>query len=223
MRLPKLATFAALFLACLPASGQDQLSIKGAGVRTVTVVESLPFTIEAPKDAPKGSAIFGHAWEFKRESVTATTRDNVLEVTSAAKGTVVVFCSWWVVDFAQQKVEKRTAFVTFAVGDVGPKPPDPKPPPISAKHLSFIGPTAATSDIVVDAGLRDYLKAAGVSVHVLSANDPAIDASKLRPAIAKAGGMPCVVIQSASGSVLDQGKITSVEAVKQLVAPFVGK
>lgn len=117
-----------LFFACT-LYGQE-LTIKGAGVRQVTVVESVPFTVEAPKDAPKGAAIFGHTWEYKRETITATARGNVLEITAAQKGTIVVFCKWWVVDFGAQKVEEKTAFVTFSVGDVGPgpKPPEPKPP-----------------------------------------------------------------------------------------------
>lgn len=218
-----LAVVAVLILAAT-LFGQE-LQIKGAGVRQVTVVESLPFTIEAPKDAPKGAALFGHTWEYKRESITATARGNVLEITAAPKGTIVVFCKWWVVDFGAQKVEEKTAFVTFSVGDIGPgpKPPDIPPPAGRAAHLSFIGPNAATADVVADTGLRAYMQANGVKVHVLTANDPQIETSKLTAAVAKAGGTPCLVIQDASGHVLDQAKITTVEAVKTKLKPFVGK
>lgn len=215
---------AILWLVCSAACLSAQsLEIKGAGVRTVTVVESLPFTIQAPNEPAKGTAIFGHQWEYKRETVTATARDNVLEVTAATKGTLVVYCAWWVVDFAAQKVERKTAFVTFAVGEVGPGPipPDPLPPVGIAKHLSFIGPNTSTAATVADVGLRDWLKSNGVTVHVLAANSPHIETSKLTAAVARAGGAPCLVIQDASGHVLDAAKIGSVADVKSLTGKYV--
>ena len=219
-------TVLALLLLCLPSWGQE-LTIKGGDAKVIQrdkivtvkediiLVRSMPFTVDAP------SGGFGYVWQVP-SGVKSVRKKNVLEVTEAAKGAVTIAVEWYVVDFTAKTITDKSASITFLIGeDSPPKPPvDPVPPVGVVKHLSFVGPNVDTAGTVADTGLRDYLKSSGVTVHVLSANDPNIDASKLRPAVNKAGGVPCVVLQAADGSVLDQAKITTVAEVKTLVGKY---
>ncbi len=96
------------------------------------------------------------------------------------------------------------------------KPPTgpPPPPPVAAKHLTFVGVDAATASVANDTGLREWLKAAGVKVYVVSS--PSLLPANFRAAVEKAGGPPAVVVQGADGKVLNQAKISTVAAVKEL-------
>lgn len=113
--------FISILLLCLLPSPllANELKITGANVKVVTVIDGTPFQIEAPKGG------FGYQWAFP-PTITATKKANVLEITAAPKGTIVVSCEWYVVDFDKRTIESRAASATFAVGEPGPgpKPPD---------------------------------------------------------------------------------------------------
>lgn len=89
-----------------------------------TVVRSLPFSVVAPAGGLLYSWDYPSTWAARRKA-------NVLEVTSAPKGSATVSVEWPVVDFKAQTTSIKTGSVSFDVGDVTPKPdPNPKPDPI---------------------------------------------------------------------------------------------
>lgn len=229
----KLINYIYVFVAGLAlgavAVAQD-LTIKGGDVRTIQVdkvvivkedvlaVSKFPFTVNAPAASVNGFGLY--KW-IVPSGVTFSERDEVIEITAAPEGMLTVSCDYIVVETVPAvKVTKKKSSVKFAIGVVKPQPPD-LPPTGTVKHLSFVGPTVATAATVTDAGLRSWLKSGGITVHVI----PEVDVAKykLTNAVAKAGGVPCFVLQDESGNVLDQAKTTTVEAVKELVKPFTRK
>lgn len=125
-----------------------------------------------------------------------------------------------VIFWSKGETEYSTLIIDASGGTTPAPPVDPPDTPAAvAKHLSFVGVNAASVTTVVDIGLREYLKSVGISVHVVAAND--VDKYKMAAAVAKAGGLPCVVVQDATGNVIDQSKLTTVEAVKTLVGKYV--
>lgn len=116
------------------------IEIKGAGVKVVkvdkvvivkedmTLVSSLPFTIHAPA----GNLLY--VWSYP-QGVTARKKGEVLEITTAPKGSVTISVEMISVDFDAKKVVTKYGEVTFTVGDAPippePKPPEPKPPDVA--------------------------------------------------------------------------------------------
>lgn len=88
------------------------------------LVNSLPFTVNAP---PGG---FGYVWDvpdgwkFKRKG-------SAIEIVQAPKGPATIGVDYSVVDFDKRVVISKYGSISFAVGDVpSPIPPiPPKPPP----------------------------------------------------------------------------------------------
>lgn len=118
----------------------------------------------------------------------------------------------------------------------GRRPPDKKepdkkddkivPPPPAAKvaHLSFvIDPARHTPDIaavVNDRGLREKLATAGVRVHALTTASRSVVQRGLAAGVGKAGGVPCVILQDATGNIIDAAKLTDVASVLALVGRY---
>lgn len=114
-------SLALLLLAAIPAAAQDApLTITGAGVKVVTIVESLPFTV----NAPPGAAFY--AWSYP-PSIAAIDLDDKLEITSAPKGTHVFIVKAVWVDFKNEKLVKKIGRIEVNVG-AAPIPPPPPPP-----------------------------------------------------------------------------------------------
>lgn len=130
----------------------------------VLVVQSVPFTVQAPAGG------FLYSWDVP-SGITAKKKGNALEVTAAAKGSVTISVEWVVIDFDKRATETKSASISFAVGDVGPgpKPPDPKPPdpspapiPVDGFRVLFIVETAAN----IPADQRAVLAAAEVRAYL---------------------------------------------------------
>lgn len=109
-------------------------------------------------------------------------------------------------------------WVIFSDPQPAPRPdpprPDPPAPPSVAKHVTFVFKGIEGAAVINSIELRTWLKARGISVHVYPHGDPAI--KTLGPAVDKIG-LPCFVIQAASGEVLSSGLLTSVQVVKTAV------
>jgi hypothetical protein len=126
------------FLMVSIAKGQDvPLRVDGAKIVQVdrqvivkvdvTVVDRLPFSVQAPA----GAGLY--FWSYPA-GIVATDKGDRLEVTAAAKGETTVGVKMITADL--DKDGKFRGFltkfgsVTFTVGDVpNPKPPEPKPDP----------------------------------------------------------------------------------------------
>lgn len=104
---------------------------------------------------------------------------------------------------------------------VGPRPP----PPVNAvmKHITFIGAELSNAALAVnnDAELRTLYKSAGVAVHVLKANDPAIATKGMTKAVEKAGGAPCAILQDEVGNVIGYCRMESVQQVREYSTQFI--
>lgn len=87
---------------------------------TVTIIKGLPCKVTARAGADL------YLWNVPA-GVTATSADNVLTVTAAAKGTYTVSVVAITVDFEKKKLTKDSGEVVLNVGE-GPAPPGPKPP-----------------------------------------------------------------------------------------------
>jgi hypothetical protein len=114
------------FLLLFPAVcfGQDvPLEIKGGAPQTV--LTSLPFTVQAPV----GGIIY--QWQVPT-GLTATTKNDRLEITAAAKGSYTVSVSWVSIDFKNQVVTSNYGQVAFNIGEVTPGPGPNPPPPATA-------------------------------------------------------------------------------------------
>lgn len=148
----------------LKANGID-LTVKGDGVKQVTVVSSFPFTVEAPK----GGILY--QWQHPPD-VIAIKRAHVLEIKAAPKGELTIAVEWAVVDFKAQTVETKTGQVTVSIGGVQPKPDpkpdpdvDPKPSPISEPGLRVLivyetaeaNKNPELSNIISGAKVRSYM------------------------------------------------------------------
>ena len=224
--MKRLAVLLFLLLLAQPALAQDlPLEVKGEGVKTIITVTKLPFTVTAPPGAGY------YAW-YVPQGVSVMRKLNSLEVIGAPNGYIIIG-----VDAVSGKADPKTGDVVFSVKNGGvilsievdsqPPPSPPPPPPVDpkgiVKHLTFAGPTPTTAGVVNDAALRTHLDANGIAVHVVLPGDPGTSTKKWVEAIAAAGGMPCVVIQSVDGAVLGQARLTTVDAVKELVKPYLGK
>lgn len=123
-----LSLFLALALSLTPSPllAQDiPLKVEGEGVRTVTVVDKLPFTIKAP---PRDAL---HYWELPPGVTAKRTRGNVLTITAAPKGAVTINVEAVWFDQKAKKLIAELGEITVQVGDVpgpGPVPPGPVPP-----------------------------------------------------------------------------------------------
>jgi hypothetical protein len=165
-----------------PAWAQDvPLKIDGGNVKTVkveqtviqyvdrTLVTTFPFRVQAPE----GGVIY--SWDFP-VGVTARRRGNVLEVTAAPKGELIISVDYAVVDFEKKKTTNHHGEVTLYVGEVvppGPKPPDPKPPdppkppgPATGLRVLIVEESAeraklpaAQQSIIFSKSVRDWLDA----------------------------------------------------------------
>jgi hypothetical protein len=123
-----------------------------------------------------------------------------------------------------KKIDDLTVVVTAIKADVDALKNPPMPPVTTLiKHVTFIGAerTAVAVAVNNDAGLRAMFKNAGIAVHVCKADDPSLVAKHLTAAVAKAGGVPCVVMQDADGNVVDQGPMTSVQQVTDLASKHI--
>lgn len=130
--------------------------------------------------------------------------------------------------------------VTTAVG----KPPDPMKPdpgkpdpgvpdpggpgPKSGKiasHVTFVVDnqklTPEISGVINDPNLRKWILDIGAKLHSpVDVRSTIVTRPKgLLPAVQQVGGAPCVVIQEASGAIIGAGRLTDVNAVKNLIAP----
>lgn len=127
-----------------------QLEITGSKVRTVTVVDALPFTISAPKGA------LLYFWKLPA-GVAATEHENdsSLEVTAAPPGELAISCKLVMVDFDQKKAQTVALDIAVNVGAItppvpvppgpGPVPPGPTPTPDPAPI-----PAAGLSVLIVE-------------------------------------------------------------------------
>lgn len=173
-----------LLALALPAQGQDvRLEVKGGGAKVVqvdrqvlvkvdvTVVSSLPFTVQAPA----GAGLY--FWQYP-PGVAAQDRNDRLEVTAAPKGELTVGVKMITADLDDQGRFKgfRTAYgsVTFTVGDVPqpgpptpPDPPGPKPPaPVAGLKVLVVEESAdrtrlplAQQSVILGKTVRDRLNA----------------------------------------------------------------
>lgn len=139
----------------------SELKIVGPGVKVVTVVESVPFSIEAPKGGT------GYVWQYP-PNVTANRKKSVLEITAAPKGSLTVSVDWSTAKIVNGTIEftDHSASITFAVGEVvPPKPVDPvdKPPfPAEQFTVLIVHETAdklpsAQKAIITSVLVREYL------------------------------------------------------------------
>ena len=122
-----LVSFVLLFSnLALVASAQDiPLEVKGD---IITVVQKLPFTINAPEGYDQ------YFWSFP-SSVSAIDKGKTLEVSTAPNGKVVVGVKTlrlnidW--DKKTYKFEQKFGTIVFLVGNTPVPPPDPpNPPPV---------------------------------------------------------------------------------------------
>lgn len=126
--MKRLSLFLALAFCVELAHAQDiPLEVKGPGVRVVTVVESLPFTI----NAPAGAGLYD--WKIPA-GVTATGEDeDTLTVQTAPKGSIAfrVRLTYGETDGKKVTFKRQWGTITVQVGDKpGPGPaPDPDPVP----------------------------------------------------------------------------------------------
>ncbi len=144
--MKKFALFALLFCASF-APAQD-LTIKGDGVKVVTVVSSFPFTVSVP--ASNASTLY--FWTTPTGMLSVDKGDS-LDVTACPKGLVVVS-----VKSITANLDKDGKFIGFltklstiniSIGDVpGPTPPIPPVPP---------DPPAPPAPIVADGYRVIYL------------------------------------------------------------------
>lgn len=109
-----------------------------------------------------------------------------------------------------------------AIGDTVPKSGR------VAAHVSFIvDPQKQTSEItgiINDASLRTWIAATGARLHApIDVRSEVVTRAKggLIAAVRTAGGVPCVVVQDAQGNVIDQGLMSSVQAVRTIISPHV--
>lgn len=174
---------AAEFLAlCLPLYSQEvPLTLKGNVVvvkrdkvvvisEDHTVVQSLPFSVTSP-------ALDGlHFWTYP-PGVVATDKGNLLEITVAPKGDMVISLKVITADWDNKKFVTKFGSLNFSVGIDPPVPippdppkpptPDPKPPnpqPVTSFRVLFVYESAKTLTVaqnsVIHAKIvRDYLTA----------------------------------------------------------------
>jgi hypothetical protein len=147
---------------CAAASAQDaQLAVKGGGVKSVTVVESLPFTVSAPPGA------LLYFWSVPA-GVKFTDSGESIAVTECPNGDVAFGVKTVTVDFDKKTAKTVTGSLTVRVGTLPPKPPpDPAPIPAAGLSVLIIEETAARSTLpreqlltmtATGAGsVRDYL------------------------------------------------------------------
>lgn len=97
------------------------LKVEGPGVKTVTVVESLPVVVKAPE----GAALYLWKWTT---GASAEEDNGSLKVTLIPTGKVTVHVKAVYVDFKAQKIDVKVGSVELTVGQL-PNPPNPTPPP----------------------------------------------------------------------------------------------
>lgn len=137
--LPSGAQFEGLHAQDLP------LDVKGEGVKVITVVEKLPFTVTAPP----GAALY--FWQYPA-NVQVLDKGDKLDVLGAPKGTLVIGVKTVVIDFDKKMFFTKFGSVTVQVGIapvvvVDPKDPvvdpnNPAPIPDAGLHALFIYETA---------------------------------------------------------------------------------
>ncbi len=119
-----------LLMAAGPVFGQTiKLDVQGESVKVL--VTALPFKIIAPPGADL------YSWTFPNGVTAVESEENVLEVTAAPKGEMVVSVRTLTVDFESKKKIKTSGKIAIVVGEVVPPippvppvPPIPPPPPI---------------------------------------------------------------------------------------------
>lgn len=168
--MKKIALLLLLFVPGVTVGQQVDLSIKGDGVRVVkvdkvivvkedaTVVQSFPFTV----NAPAGAGLY--FWTFP-SGVVAIDKGDALDVQQAAKGPLTVSVKAISADVDKDGKFKgfKTTFgsVSFTIGDVpqppgpGPNPPTPDPVtpapiPLAGYRVLFIEETEDRNKITLD-------------------------------------------------------------------------
>ena len=120
------------------------------------------------------------------------------------------------------------AIKAFAVivGTPAPTPLPPTVPPTTptnpapagvAKHLTFVTAGAEGLTVINDGVLRNWLKVGGIAVHVLNPGDRK---PNWHDRVLAEIGAPCFVVQDAGGRVLAKAKVTTSEAVEDVVEPL---
>lgn len=219
--MTRIASVLAVLLFAGTARAQDvPLTVTGNGVKTIMVVESLPFTISAPLE--KRTLYF---WTYPA-TVTAEKRQSKLEIKSAPKGSsFVVALEMATFDTKLDDFVFRSGRVEVNVtGDAKP-PPGPEPPKYRATNITFVGAelTAQATATNNSAALRVYLASKGLKTHVLT-SDPK-DAAKygLTHVLDKLGGPPVAILQDDFGHVVASSFLSDETTLRNWIAPYLEK
>jgi hypothetical protein len=134
------ACMALLLCGALRAQEPTKLKVTGGGVKTVVVVESVPFTISAPA----GAAFY--FWTLPA-GVTATDKGDTLEVTEATAGTSLTFAVKYVsADWDAKKFVTSFDRVSVYAGNITPPQPPDDAVPSAALKKAMLDAYSAEAD-----------------------------------------------------------------------------
>jgi len=142
------ATTLTLFCLIVPVRAQAPAPLVIDG-NTVTVVQSFPLTVTAPKGSD------AYFWSYP-SSVTASEVDNVLTVKAAPVGKLTIRVKMLVVDWKAQKLTWTQGATTFQVGTAPNPGPGPGPAPVPGAGLHVL--------IVYDSAKQSSMPAAQLSI-----------------------------------------------------------
>lgn len=186
--MKRLAVLAWLLIATCAVGQAVPLEISGD---TVTVVRTLPCKVTAPAGADV------YIWSHP-SSIKSSEDDNVLTITAAPAGEVVIKVQTLTVDWAAKKTIRARGTITLVVGklpDPGPGPPDPllpDDPLLGGLRAAYGADTSATKEadarklaaVWRSAAGEDFLKKAGTWRNLLSDMSAAAEAQlpgRLKP------------------------------------------
>jgi hypothetical protein len=139
------AVFLLLALCALAGAQTAELSVKGGGVKSVTLVESLPFTVTAPPGAAR------YIWDVPEGVKYRRDHKATLEVTAAPSGEVTIAVECWYIDFDKKTTDSKFGAVTVRVGALPPTPPPaPDDPFAAAVQAAWAKEPAADKAHLVD-------------------------------------------------------------------------